>query len=790
MLKTTDPDSSIAPIKYFIFKVASLKYLYITLLVICLAFAFLYNKYSSRVYEASASLSPVENKTSSILSSSQPFGGSRTLESLDNIENDISNLSSFALVYSTVASMNLEVSYFREERKFFKETNEIYGNLPFSIGIDKSHLQPINAKIYISVLDDATFRLTISEKDVSLYNFVDNLIVSEGNTLEIDSVYRFNETIQNKAFKFSVTFNKDYVRSKTNSKYQYYIQFNHLDYLAKGYLKSLDIKRISPLASIISINFSENNLEKTIKFLNQYLNSFLDDNLGKKNKIALSTVNFIDSQISEISDSLNISESQLRNYRAANQVMDLSFQGQQTYGQLSQIEGERAALQVQQRYYNYVINYFKANQDMAGVVPPSAMNVSDPITNQLITELLNLNNQRSGISSGASNDKNIFIGQIDNKIRLQKQAIIENFTNNLNTLTLSLNELDYRESKLSREISQMPRTEMNMVGMKRKFDLNDAIYTYLLQKRSEAAIALASNYPDYEILEPAREITSKVVSPKKFVNYLFALFLGLLLPTIYLIIRDFFDDKIRSLNDAEYMLHRPILSVIYSNNHKSEAVVAEFPKSAVSESFRNLRSSLFLKSDHDNSKVILITSSQPQDGKSFISFNLASSIASVGYKTLLIDCDLRRPTLHSKMRTENKIGLTNYMTKNASADEIIKTTSIENLSFIPAGPIIPNPSELMELGVLNNLIEYLKTKFDYIIIDTTPVGIVADATLMMKYASKVIMVIRNNYTRKDLFANVLNNLKTNKLSNYDIVYNDLSLHKSSYRHYSNYYIKN
>jgi capsular exopolysaccharide synthesis family protein len=470
--------------------------------------------------------------------------------------------------------------------------------------------------------------------------------------------------------------------------------------------------------------------------------------------------------------------------------MDLSFQGQQTYGQLSQIEGERAALQVQQRYYNYVINYFKANQDMAGVVPPSAMNVSDPITNQLITELLNLNNQRSGISSGASNDKNIFIGQIDNKIRLQKQAIIENFTNNLNTLTLSLNELDYRESKLSREISQMPRTEMNMVGMKRKFDLNDAIYTYLLQKRSEAAIALASNYPDYEILEPAREITSKVVSPKKFVNYLFALFLGLLLPTIYLIIRDFFDDKIRSLNDAEYMLHRPILSVIYSNNHKSESVVAEFPKSAVSESFRNLRSSLFLKSDHDNSKVILITSSQPQDGKSFISFNLASSIASVGYKTLLIDCDLRRPTLHSKMRTENKIGLTNYMTKNASADEIIKTTSIENLSFIPAGPIIPNPSELMELGVLNNLIEYLKTKFDYIIIDTTPVGIVADATLMMKYASKVIMVIRNNYTRKDLFANVLNNLKTNKLSNYDIVYNDLSLHKSSYRHYSNYYIKN
>ncbi len=790
MLKTSDPDASIAPIKYFIFKVASLKYLYIAILLICLAFAFLYNKYSGRVYEASATLSPVENKTSSILSSNQHFGGYESLQALNNIENDINNLSSFALVYSTVTDMNLEVSYFREEQKFIKQTVEMFENAPFKIAIDKSHIQPIDAKIYITILDESTYKLSIYEDDVSLYNYVDNQIVSEGNTVKVDTICKFSETIQNRAFKFSASLNKNYVVRKNDNKYRYYIKFNHLDILSKRYLKSLDIQKVSPLASIISIKFNENNLQKTIKFLNQYLNSFLEENLSKKNKIALSTVNFIDSQISEISDSLSHSESQLRNYRSSNQVMDLSFQGQRTYEQLTSIETERANLQVQQRYYNYVINLFKANKDIAGVVPPSAMNVSDPITNQLITEYLNLNSQRSSIVGGTSPDKNIFLGQIDSRIKLQTQAIIENFTNNLNTLTLSLNELDYRENKLSREISQLPRTEMNMVGMKRKFDLNDAIYTYLLQKRSEAAIALASNYPDYEILEPAREITSKVVSPKKMINYLISIFLGLFIPTLYLIIRDFFDDKIRSLNDAEYMLHKPVLSVIYSNNHKSESVVAEFPKSAVSESFRNLRSSLFLKSGRENSKVILITSSQPQDGKSFISFNLASSIASVGYRTILIDSDLRRPTLHTKMRIENKIGLTNYMTRNATADEIIKPTQIENLSFISAGPLIPNPSEMIELGVLDDLMPYLKTRYDYIIIDTTPVGIVADATLMMKYASKVLMVIRNNYTRKDVFSNVINNLKTNKLNNYDIVYNDLNLHKSSYRHYSNYYIKN
>jgi tyrosine-protein kinase Etk/Wzc len=790
MLKTIEPESSIAPLKYFVLKVASLKYLYIALIVICFAIAVLYNQLSQKVYEATASLSPVEDKTSSILSSNELFRGLQSIESVNKIENDITNLSSFELVYLTVNSMNLEVSYFTEQKKFLRQTSELFGNSPFTVSIDKSHIQPIDAKIYITILDESSFRLSVSEKNVSLYNYVDNQIISEDNTVEIDTICKFNETISNRMLRLSVSLNKEALIQNPKVKYQYYFKLNHLDFLAKDYLKKLEIEKASPLASIINIKFSESNLEKTITFLNRYLTSFLEENLAKKNNMASKTVSFIDSQISDISDSLVRSESALRNYKSVNQVVDLSFQGQRIYEQMTDIENERANLQVQERYYNYVINYMKANQDMSGLQPPSAMNVSDPIINQLISNLYDLVSQRSQAIAGSNPQKNIFIGQIDTKINILKQNILENFTNNLNTLTLSLNELDYRQNKLSKEASSLPRTEMNMVSMQRKFNLNDEIYTFLLQKRSEAQISLASTRPDYEIVERARTITSKIVSPKKAVNYLMALFLGLLLPTLYLMIRDFFDDKIRSINDAEYMLHRSVMSVIYSNNLKSEAVVAEFPKSAISESFRNLRSSLFLKSDHEKSKVILVTSSQPQDGKSFVSLNLSSSIASVGYQTVLIDCDLRRPTLHIKLKEDNSKGLSNYMTKKASAEEIIRNTAITNLDFISAGPVVPNPSELMESGVLDNLINYLKTKYDYIIIDTTPVGIVADAILMMKYASKVLMVIRNNYTRKDIFANVINNLKTNKLSNYDIVYNDLNLHKSSYRHYSNYYIRN
>lgn len=788
MSKNYEADSSNAPIKYFLLKVASLKYLYVVCLAVALITAVLYNIYSKRVYEASASISPIENKTSALLSSDQRFGN-EYMQSFVNIENEINNLRSFPLVLKTITDMNLEVSYSRESKGIFKQRYDLYNETPVFVTIDKSHIQPVNARFSITILNETSFRLVLSDDDVTFYNYLDNQVKSENNTLTVDTICKFNETISNRYFRFSVALNKDRIVSKNDSDYKYFFWFNHLDFLTKSYLDRLKVERVSQLASIILIRFRGENNDKTITFLNRFINTFLEENLSKKNKMALSTVNFIDNQISGISDSLSRSESALKNYRSANQVMDLSFQGQRIYEQRNQIDAERANLQVQERYYNYVINYLKVNTDVSGVVPPSAMNVNDPITNQLISELLNLNNQRSSVTSGSNAEKNIFVGQIDNKIRLQKQAIIENFTNNLNTLVLSLNELDYREEKLSREISRLPRTEMNMVSMQRKFNLNDAIYTFLLQKRSEAAISLASNYPDFEIVEQARAITAAVISPKQVINLILALIIGILLPTLFIVVRDTFDTKIRSINDAEYLLKRSQLSVIYRNENKSETVVDDFPKSAIAESFRNLRSSLFMRCAHVKSKVILVTSSQPQDGKSFISLNLASSIASVGYKTLLIDSDLRRPVLHRKLNMDNSTGLSNYMAKNATADDILFKTPVKNLHFIPAGPGIPNPTELMEAGVLDNLINSLKDQFEYIIIDTTPIGIVADAMLMMKYASNSLLVIRNNYTRKDILQGVVASLKVNKLSNYDIVFNDLDLQKSSYKYYSKYYIK-
>jgi tyrosine-protein kinase Etk/Wzc len=785
-----ETDSSLAFIKLFLEKVFALKYIYLLFIALFVTAAFILNKYSPRSYELSTTIGPAQGNNSSVLSSNEMFTGMGTYSGGKNVEDALNSLNSFSLISSTVSNMNFEVGYFTEKNNILKQTSEFYLNSPFHINIDKSHIQPINTKFYITVISDTTYRLTATNEKTALYNYIDNYIASKDVPFSIDTISMFNKTISGTNFKFSVSYQKEFLPVNNSMDDLYYFELFHIEELAKYYLKNLKTDPISVLASIIEVKFTGENIDKSIGFLNAYLNNFLEENLSKKNKIAVNTINFIDSQISEISDSLTKSESKLRNFRTANQVTtDLSFQGQRIYGQKEQIEAQRDDLEVQKSYYNYVINLFKTNQDVSGVVPPSSANITDPVMSKLITDLITLNAERSGIVSNNKNEKNLFLAQIDNKIKTQKQVIIENVTNSLNTISLTLNELNYRWEKVSTKIANLPKTEMNMVSIQRKFNLNDAIFTYLLQKRSEAAIALASNYPDYEILEPAREITSLIVKPNILTNYLLAFFLSIFLPTIFIFIRDLFNDKISSIYEIEQILDSKVFGIIYNSPKKYEAVVAEAPRSAISESFRNLRSSLFLKLKSDRPKTILISSSQPQDGKSFITFNLAASIASVGLKTVIIDCDLRRPALHTKFKNENKVGISNYMVHNATEDDIIHKTFIENLSFIPAGPILPNPSELIDSGVLDNLINHLKSRFEYIIIDTAPVGIVADSIQLMKYADQILIVSRNKVTRKNILVNALNSLESNKIDNYDVILNDLELKKSPYSGYKNYYLK-
>jgi len=468
--------------------------------------------------------------------------------------------------------------------------------------------------------------------------------------------------------------------------------------------------------------------------------------------------------------------------------MDLSFQGQQVFEQLSKLENERAALDVQRKYYEYLKNYLATNNEVSDILAPSSMNVVDPILTNLVTQLMNLNAERVSLLRNSANQQNLYLADINIRLENIKQTIKETVKNTLNTLTISLNEINYRMSKASGQISQMPKTELQLRGIERKFTLNDAIYTFLMQKRSEAQISRASSLPDYEIVDPAVMVMSRIVSPKKMLNFIVAIFLAFLFPTSLIMIRDFMNNKISDPEELDNLSKYPILGRIFHNYHRSKQVVYDHPNSSVSESFRAVRTNFQFFSDGGKRQVLVVTSSTSAEGKSFCSINLGSAFALNGLKTVLLEFDLRRPKIHQEFNSSNLIGISSFLIDKANIEDIIVPTHINNLDLISAGPAAPNPAELIASDRTGELIDKLKEMYDYIIIDSAPAGIVTETQLLMKFADLNIFVVRMEKTIREAFRNSIRSFDQNKLFNVSLLINDLNVKRDSFKYgYDNKY---
>jgi capsular exopolysaccharide synthesis family protein len=328
----------------------------------------------------------------------------------------------------------------------------------------------------------------------------------------------------------------------------------------------------------------------------------------------------------------------------------------------------------------------------------------------------------------------------------------------------------------------MPKTELQLKGIERKFNLNDEIYTFLLQKRSEAQIARASSLPDYDIIDPARLAVASAVSPKRTLNYLIALLLTVILPTSLILGRDFFNNKFSQPDDVEAMTRFPILGKVFHNYRRNKTVVNDYPNSSVTECFRAVRTNFQFFSEGGKKQVILVTSATSGEGKTFCSINLASVFALNGHRTVLLEFDLRRPKIHQEFGSSNMIGISSYLIDKAIIEDIIIPTHIENLDLISAGPAAPNPAELINNERTAEFIDKLKEMYDYIVIDSAPAGILTETFLLMKYADHNIFIVRINKTVKETFKQTIKSIEANKLTNLSILINDVDLSREAFKY--------
>ena len=765
------------------------KWYFVASIIICMVFAYIQNRFSPTVYKNSMQMS-IDIQEDRGVPRSERFQSIRFSNGASNLENELGKMNSFPLVKSTLSKLNYEVSYHIQESPFkiktlqklpYRISRDLFKDSPFNINFYRSHDQLINVKFFVHILSDSTFRLKATGKNVPKFNYIDNKIKNRISQIDLKKKYRFGEIIDSDHYKFYVEL-KDTNQMVENKGKEYYFQFHHMDYLTLNYLNKLTIEPTSPTSSLINISVTGTHYKKITEFLNQLAQAYINKDLEEKNREAKSTIDFIENQISDVASSLNNTGNTLEQFRSQHRIVDLDFQGQKMYEQLNELESKKSSMQMQKKYYEEIREYINNNK-VSELMAPSSMNINDPNLNTLISKLTELNSERKDVASESR--KNLFEGELEERIENLKNTVLENVNTNLKNIDISLNDMNYRIDKLSEELSALPSKELRYQAIKRKFELNDEIYTYLLTKRAEAQIAQASNFPAYEMVDPARNLDYSVIAPSTTLNYMLAMIIGFIIPTAFILLGDFFNTKIRTSSDIEHITNLPVVGNIAHSKKYINGLI-QFNHSVVSESIRMLRTNIQILNGKTN-QVILVTSSNSNEGKTFSSINLAQGFSLLNKKTLLIGNDLRKPKLAKLLNLSNDKGLSTFLADVNEVQEIVQHTDNPYLDIITEGPLAPNPTELIASSKTESMFQYLRSIYEYIIIDTSPIGIVPDSKLIMNYSDINLLMVRQSRTKKQELINTLKNLKNHHISNFYIVMNDFSPKNDQFNYMYRYY---
>jgi capsular exopolysaccharide synthesis family protein len=751
--------------------------------------AYINNKITPSVYQNSTVLLFSGSNSEFVFDGEKSMQGINRRFSAHELENEMGILQSYPLVKQALQQLDFDISYYFEtnlipkythHKSPFIITRELYRDCPFTVIFDREKVQPLGLPFSIEFLPENKFRIRASGTNLILYSFLTEEEISYGNAVNLDAIYEFGENISSQNFHFKIMLNENFANDQYKSG-RLYFQFNHTNYQTLEYLSSLNVWPNSMNSTLVSVALTGKNKIKITDFLNTFTEVYLERNLERKNRMAVNTVNFIERQIKDISDSLQYTEGQLQDFRTSHKVMDLSFQGQKIYDQLMTLENSKAQLLMQEQYYNYIKEYLTNNQDASDLAAPSSMGVEDRVLSELISKFILKTAERDNLKN-KSNKQSIFLGGIEREIKNLRKTILENVSYNLSTTQMSINDINNRSASMSAQIARLPQTERQLFGIKRKFNLTDAIYTFLLEKLAEAQISQAAHTPDCEVIDPARYITASPIAPKRNQAYIIAIFLGLIVPFIYILIKDALNDKVTNRKDIDRHGNLPLIGQVLHNDHKDKLVLANYPDSIISGSIRAVCTYIQLLYEPGNNQIVLITSSLNNEGRKLISANIATAYAQLGKRTVLMSFNINDPSLYEILHMDNSVGLGNYIANKATLDDIIQTTSIENLDFISSGQMIKSSLKLISSGKTISLITKLKEIYDQIIIDTSPIGLITDTFLLMKQADVNILVARENHTKKSVFSSVVHNVKANKIDNVSVLLNDVKPSRNPYEY--------
>lgn len=694
--------------------------------------------------------------------------------SYTNVSNEILQFQSHKLMRDVVNRLNANVCYtimdgLREE--------ELYSQAPVKVSFPEAE-------------DHHTFSLTVSavnDKGVKLSGFS-----TDAGGQEV--LAALGDTVQTPIGKLVVTPTLYYTDKWYNV--PVVVRRQSTDSMASLFRGNLNISQAENDASILYLSLNDFSTARAEDVLNMLITVYNEETIKDKNQIAINTSNFINERLVIIEKELGNVETDLQSYKQDNDMIDIGSAASMSMSDKRQFSTETQDLQMQARMARYIKHYLTDPTKATDLIPSNTGIADINIETQIAA--YNANKLKRDKLIEGSSDKNPIVQELNKNLNAMRQNIIRAVDNMIVSIDVKLNEAQSRAGEAKWRVANIPKQQRQMLSIERQQRIKEELYLYLLNKREENALSQATTETDARVLDPAGG-GDTAISPNGRNMIMAGVVKGIALPTVVLLMLMFFDTRIRNRKDIEDAVSVPFLGEIPKDSSKTKGSDDKKPaqgiavraqgRDIVSEAFRIIRTNMdFMRVKSKNMQVITFSSFGPGAGKTYVSSNLAASFAQTDKKVILIDMDIRKGTLTSHTHIHNKEkGVTSYLAGKAGLDEIIKRNELcDNLDFIPAGPIAPNPAELLLSEQLEAMIAELRRRYDYIFVDNVPVGIIADAAITNRIADLTIFVVRVGKLDRRMLPELEKIYHSGQLKNMSLILNGAIVNRVGYGNYGGY----
>ena len=713
---------------------------FVLTLVLALVAAYCYLLYQMPIYNVRASVLVKDEKKG--ISEQTPLKEMNVFTESKVVENEMEILRSYTLMARVVKQLGLAVRYSRPTSTYKKE---IFNDSPIRLIVEKANAQLYTQELVVAFTDNNSVRL-----NNAVYPVNQSVTTPYGQLRFLDRE-PFNQRME-----------------------PVYISVMTDEQAIESYLSRLKIEPTAKLSTMLALSIQDPVPDRGETVLNKLISEYNAESIDDKNTEARNTLRFLEDRLSLISGELFSAEKAVESYKSTHGITDLGVQAETFLVGVKENDQKLNEVNIQLDALKEIETYIGKRSDKQ-VYAPSVLGLNEPVLMGLMEKVSELDLKREKLSKSVPTDHPIY-QEIDSQLKNVKASINDNIRTIRQQLIGNRSQLVSNNRRIENNMRGLPGKERALLDITRQQSVKNSLYTYLLQKREETALSAASTISTSRTVDAAHT-DSRPVKPVRTIVYALAALLGLLVPVGFITAKDMLGNHILLRSDVEEVTQVPILGEVVKSqvNDANSLVFKQHMHSVVSEQIRSLRTNLqFLPSGERPNKVFLFTSSISGEGKSFIASNLGACFALIGRKTVVLDLDMRKPKLHKNLFIQNQVGLSDYLRGDASIDDLFhEIIGYDDFYAITAGTLPPNPSELMNSSRMADLFKELRKRFDYVLVDSPPIGLVADSQLIAPYADATIFIVRHDYTPKSYVKMVDTLNKEQRFPNLSIVLNGI-----------------